>query len=61
MRKTEREWSTALFLLRATQLGLSQADLDSMSLGIVLDMWAEHSNDSLEYREIATQEDMDNF
>lgn len=61
MRKTDREWSTALFLLRAVQLGLTMQDLDSISFGMVLDMYTESSNDSVEYKEIATQEDMDDF
>jgi len=61
MRKTDRDWSTALFLLRAVQLGLSMSDLNDISFGMVMDMYAEMSNDSIEYKEIATQEDMDNF
>ena len=36
-------------------------DLDKLSFGMVLDMYAEMSNDSVDYYEIATQEDMDNF
>lgn len=61
MRKTDREWSTALFLLRATQLGLTMKDLDSITFGMVLDMYTEMANDHEGYEEIATQEDMDNF
>lgn len=61
MRKTEREWSTALFLLRATQLGLTMNDLDRLTLGMVFDMFTEYSNDSCEYEELATQEDFNNF
>lgn len=58
---TDREGSAALFLLRAVQLGLSMKDLDSISLGMVLDMFTEVGNDKCEYQEIATQDDMDNF
>lgn len=61
MRKTSREWSAALFLLRAVQLGLSIQDLDYISFGMVLDMYTEASNDSVEHVEYATQDDMDDF
>lgn len=61
MRKTDREWSSALFLLRAVQLGLSIHDLNDISIGMVLDMYAEYANDKEEYVEYADQEDMDNF
>lgn len=61
LEKTEREWSTALFLLRAVQLGLSMDDLDKLSLGMVMDMFTESSNDTCEYDKIATQEDFDAF
>lgn len=36
-------------------------DLDSITVGMVLDMYSESANDKVEYDEIATQEDMDNF
>ena len=60
-RKTEREWTAALFLLRAAQLGLTMRDLDVITVGMVIDMYAESANDHEEYEELATQEDMDNF
>ena len=61
MRQSERKWTTALFLLRTTQMGLSTFDLDNLTLGMVMDMWAELSNDSEEYAEIAGQDDFDAF
>lgn len=61
LKKTEREWTAALFLLRAVQLGFSMKDLDEVTVGMVLDMYIEMSNDHANYAEIATQEDMDNF
>lgn len=61
LKKTEREWTAALFLLRAVQLGLTMRDLNEVTVGMVFDMYAEMSNDHVEYAEIATQEDMDNF
>lgn len=61
MRKTDRDWSSALFLLRAVQLGLSIQDLNHVSIGMVLDMYSEYANDKEEYIEYADQEDMDNF
>jgi hypothetical protein len=53
--------STALFLLRCTELGLSMADLDDLSVGMVNDMFIEKSNDSYDWKELASQEDFDKF
>lgn len=52
-----------MYLLRAKQLGLSLAELDQMEEGMVVDMIIEAGNDLHEddYRQIATQEDFDNF
>lgn len=61
MRQIDREQSAALFLLRATQLGLSMSDLDLMTVGMVQDLYIERANDECEYSEIATQSDFDNF
>ena len=61
LKKTEREWTAALFLLRAVQLGLTMKDLDEITVGMVLDMYVEMSNDHEKYAEIATQEDLNTF
>lgn len=53
--------TTPLFLLRCCELGLSMADLDLLTVGLVTDMFIERSNDSAEYTREATQEDIDNF
>lgn len=53
--------TTALYLLRAKQLGLSVDELDSMTPGMLLDMYAERANDEVTYDRVATQEDFDNF
>jgi len=53
--------NTALFMLRAVQLGLSMRDLEELEEGFVLDMLAERANDSAEYRDLPTQADFDNF
>lgn len=54
--------STALFLLRAAQLGISVSDLDLLTIGMLNDMYAERINDEEgEYARVATQEDFDNF
>ena len=55
----DRDMNTALFLLRAVQLGLSIADLDYLSVGMVFDMFVEKQNDSYEYPVLATQADID--
>ena len=55
----DRDMNTPLFLLRAVQLGLSIADLDYLSVGMVFDMLVEKQNDSYEYHVLATQADID--
>lgn len=53
--------TTPLFLLRCVELGIGIADLDLLTIGLVLDMWTEKSNDGARYRRVATQEDFDRF
>ena len=36
-------------------------DLDLLTIGLVLDMWTEKSNDGVKYKRLATQEDFDKF
>lgn len=60
-RPIDRENNSTVFLLRCVQLGLSVSDLKYLSIGMVLDMMNEADNDSLEYKQLATQEDFDAF
>lgn len=54
--------STALLLLRAAQLGISIADMDLLTVGMLLDMCTEAINDEEgDYCTVATQEDFDRF
>lgn len=53
--------TTALFLLRCVEVGLSMSDLDEATVGMVNDMYVEKANDSYEWKELASQEDMDRF
>ena len=53
--------TTPLFLLRCTQLGLSMADLELLSIGLINDMYSESRNDDYPYAEIANQRDYDLF
>jgi hypothetical protein len=53
--------TTPLFLLRCTEIGISIRDLELLSIGLVLDIWTEKANDSVNYRRIADQEDFDRF
>lgn len=53
--------TTGLFLLRAAQLGISIADLDLLTIGMVQDMYIEAGNDEIEWPVVATQEDFDKF
>ena len=61
LRKTERPMTTALFMLRCVELGLNIADLDLLTIGSVNDMFNEKSRDSMEWREEASQADMNKF
>lgn len=60
MRETEREMTTALFLLRVAQLGIPISDLDLLTVGMVSDIFTESANDDYEYPELATQDDFSN-
>ena len=53
--------TTPLFMLRCVELGISIADLDLLTVGLVNDMFTEKSRDSIEWADKANQEDMDNF
>lgn len=53
--------TTPLFMLRCIQLGLSIRDLDLLTIGMVNDMYTESRNDDYKYKEVASQEDFDNF
>ena len=53
--------TTALFLLRCVQLGLSMGDLELLTMGMVNDMYTESANDDFDYPRKATQEDFDRF
>lgn len=54
--------TTALYLLRCVQLGLSISDLDLLDVGMIFDMFTEQGNDSWDgWKGTATQEDFDAF
>ena len=53
--------TTALFMLRCVQLGISIADLDLLTIGSINDMFIESKRDSYEWAEQASQSDMDRF
>ena len=53
--------TTPLFLLRCVQLGLSMADLELLTIGLINEMYSESRNDECKYVELATQEDFDLF
>ena len=58
--------TTALFLLRAAQIGLTMADLETLTVGMVLDMIIELERDNTEEKggavvRIANQSDFDKF
>ncbi len=57
----DRELTTALFLLRAAQLGIPIRDLELLTIGMVTDMLIEAGNDGAEYDMLPTQADFDAF
>ena len=61
-----RSMTTALFLLRSAQIGLTMADLETLTVGMVLDMITELDRDNTEEKggavvRIANQSDFDKF
>lgn len=57
-RPIDRDVNTALYLLRAVQVGLSLHDLDLISMGTVSDMFTESLNDEYDYPQKATKADI---
>ena len=53
--------TTALFLLRAYQIGMKLDDLDDLEAGTVFDIMTEAGNDEFKYKQVATQNDFDRF
>ena len=53
--------TTALFMLRCCQLGISIHDLELLTIGMLNDMHIEAANDDYDYPQLATQEDFDRF
>ena len=54
--------TTPLFMLRCVQLGISIADLDLLTIGLVNDMFTERENDEYSgWNELASQADFDAF
>lgn len=53
--------TTALYMVRCKDLGLSFAEESEITMGMVMDMLAEKLNDTLKYPRVATQEDFDRF
>ena len=53
--------TTALFLLRCVEIGISIRDLDLLTIGMVLDIWTEKGNDGVKADRVAWQEDFDKF
>ena len=53
---TTRPFNTAVYLLRALQVGLSIQDLSLIEFGEVVDLIIESGNDRAKYEEEATEE-----
>lgn len=48
-------------MLRCVEVGIGIADLDLLTIGLILDMWNEKGNDSVTYDFVATQDDFNKF
>ena len=53
--------TTPLFMLRTAQLGVSIGDMDLLTIGLIMDMYTESTNDNAKYPDMATQNDFDKF
>jgi len=53
--------NTAVYFLRAKQMGLSINELEEMTVGFLIDLITEGANDDAKYSETATQADFDKF
>jgi len=53
--------TTTLILLCCLEIGISIWDLDYLTIGMVMDIWTEKTNDSVKYDSLAMQEDFDKF
>lgn len=60
-RISEWKMTTQLFLLLCSEVGISNRDLDLLSIGLGLDMWTENASDGVKYRRIADQTDFDKY
>ena len=58
---TVRPFTTALFVIRALQLGIPITELDYFTVGDIYDLLTESGNDREEWAKKATQEDINNF
>ena len=53
--------TTPLLMLRCVQMGIAIRDLDLLTIGMINEMAIESGNDELDYQELATQDDFDQF
>ena len=58
MRKTTRDPNGAVFILRCSELNLTDEALGDMTVGMVYDLLTEKANDSEQYPYEATQDDI---
>lgn len=53
--------NTAIYMLRAFQIGMHIEDMERLSIGMVNDIIIESGNDNYNYKQVATQNDFDKF
>lgn len=61
MKRTTRGPTGAQFMLRCSELGLSDDALSTMTMGMVVDMFIEQANDHEQYPIKADQEEIKRF
>lgn len=52
--------TTALFLLRCVEIGISISELDLLTIGMALDMWTEKTNAGVKYSKVACKQSLIN-
>ncbi len=53
--------TTALFLARCVEVGISISGLDLFTIGMVLDIWSEKASDSVKYSKIVGEAEFDTY
>ena len=61
VKRTTRELTTPLFLLRCCEIGIPPGDEELFTIGLIIDMMIEKGNDGKDYPVLAGQDQFDAF